>query len=214
MALKIKREETILFIGDSITDGGRTTGQGPLGNGYVRLLHDLAAIREPKKRITVLNRGINGNTVDDLERRWETDVLAHKPAWLSVMIGINDLHRFLRGDAEAVSPEHYAQTYQELLARTRKDLPRCRLVLAEPFYICRTACPRSFEGRVLKILPRYLLTVHKLSRKYKTRLVRTHQMFQALLQNHNPDLFCPEAVHPNPTGHLALAEKLYRSLSA
>jgi len=48
--------------------------------------------------------------------------------------------------------------------------------------------------------------------KYKTRLVKTHELFQELLKYHEPDIFCPEPVHPNLTGHLVIAEAVYSVL--
>ena len=53
----------------------------------------------------------------------------------------------------------------------------------------------------------------KMSRKYRTRLVRTHDVFQKLLKHHEADTFCGEPVHPNRVGHLAIAEAVYAALS-
>ena len=57
MAIKVKNGETILFIGDSITDCGRRGAERPLGTGYVKLFNDLVTIREAKKQITIINKG-------------------------------------------------------------------------------------------------------------------------------------------------------------
>ena len=213
MATKLKSGETILFIGDSITDCGRRDQFAPLGCGYVKMFTDLLAIREPAKRVTVVNKGIGGNVVTQLQERWTDDVMRHRPDWLSVKIGINDLHRTLAGSPEAVPPELYERTYDEILSRTRTKLPRCRMLLIDPFYISRDASPHSKRSDVLKLLPKYIGTVHRMAKKYGTRLVKTHEMFQKLLKVHEPDFFCPEPVHPNPTGHLAIAEAVYDALS-
>ena len=95
MKTKLKKGDTILFIGDSITDCGRRAEFSPLGNGYVKLFADMMTVREPAKRLTVINKGIGGDTVVGLRDRWSDDVLRHKPNWLSIKIGINDLHRTL-----------------------------------------------------------------------------------------------------------------------
>ncbi len=85
--------QKVLFIGDSITDCGRRAEHAPFGAGYVKLAIDLITARYPDRHITYLNEGIGGNTVEDLHARWHDDVLVHQPHWLSVKIGINDLHR-------------------------------------------------------------------------------------------------------------------------
>jgi lysophospholipase L1-like esterase len=213
MATRLKSGETILFIGDSITDCGRTGQERPLGIGYVKQFSDMLAIREPAKRIAVINKGIGGNGVVDLRNRWTDDVLRHRPDWLSVKIGINDLNRTLSGNPEAVPPKLFEKTYDEILSRTTENLPRCRILLIDPFYISVDRSPDSARARRLELLPAYLDVVHRMSRRYRTRLVRTHEMFQKLLRHHDPDIFCPEPVHPYPTGHFAIAEAVYAALS-
>ena len=92
--MKISANSSLLFIGDSITDcerdwtGGKNDG---LGRGYVSMVDSELQNSWPPNPLRILNRGINGNCVTDLEDRWDDDVLAHNPDWLSVMIGINDV---------------------------------------------------------------------------------------------------------------------------
>ncbi len=213
MSLKIKNEETVLFIGDSITDCNRRNSERPLGCGYVKLFHDLALLREPRKLMRVINRGVDGDTVVGLRDRWHDDVLRHRPDWLSIKIGINDLHRGLNPAVQAIPPLRYAEAYENILQRTRKVLPDCRLLLIDPFYISAETSPASMRCEVLKRLPEYLKVVAGLSRKYGARHVRTHQIFQKLLRFHDADILCPEPVHPYLTGHLAIAEAVYRAFS-
>jgi len=215
MNTKLKNGEKILFIGDSITDCGRRAAGGTLGDGYVRWFDVFLTLREPEKRVTIINKGISGDRVTGLQQRWADDVLRHKPDWLSVKIGINDLHSFLGNpdDVNAVSPDVYARAYDEILARTRKVLPRCRILLIDPFYISIENTPNLWRRKVLDLLPRYIGTVHAMSRKYKARLVQTHAMYQRLLKYHDSDTFCGEPVHPDQVGHLAIAEAVYSALS-
>ena len=213
MSLQIRHNETILFIGDSITDCGRRDQARPLGNGYVSLFEALATIREPQKRIRIINKGIGGDIVTGLRNRWTDDVLRHKPDWLSILIGINDLHCTLGNAPQAPNPALYRAAYNDILARTRAALPRCPILLLDPFYISRETAAGSARKQVLDLLPQYTRVVHAMSRKYRTRLVETQALFQTLLRTHEPDVFCPEPVHPNLTGHLAMAEAVYGALS-
>ena len=98
----IEGGETMLFIGDSITDCGRRGADAPLGSGYVSLFAELATARHPERAIHYINKGIDGNKVSDLVERWREDVLFHEPDRLSIKIGINDLHSHLRGVAGIV----------------------------------------------------------------------------------------------------------------
>jgi lysophospholipase L1-like esterase len=213
MATKLANGQTLLFIGDSITDCGRRGDGKPLGTGYVNFFHQMLTIREPQKKVNIINKGIGGHRVVDLQNRWTDDVLRHKPSWLSVKIGINDLHCFLRNNENSVSPQLFEETYDEILGRVKKNLPKCNLLLIDPFYISNEQAKTSFRHEVLHVLPKYIKTVEKMSRKYQARRVKTHELFQNLLKYHDADTFCPEPVHPNPTGHLAIAEAIYAALS-
>lgn len=203
--------QKILFIGDSITDCGRRAADRPLGSGYVKILTEMATARWPARDIAYINKGIGGNRITDLKNRWRDDVLYHKPDRLSVKIGINDLHSHLRGAADGVSPELFAELYEELMETTKKELA-CPLLLVTPFYISTDRNGNSIRAEVLDLLPRYIATVEAMSQKYGTRLVNLHEVFQEHLKYRDADTFCPEPVHPNHTGHLVMAQALMDEL--
>jgi len=210
--MPIRRRQTILFIGDSITDCGRRLESAPLGNGYVKLFADMHLVRNPGKEITVINKGISGDTVAGLNNRWHDDVIRNRPDWVSIKIGINDLHRNFDESAESFSMDPFLKSYTEIMERTRSALPSCKMLLIDPFFISTDRSPESFRSLILKRLPAYCRVVKDLSREYGTLHVKTHAMFQRLLKVHEPDVFCPEPVHPNLTGHFAIAEAVYATL--
>ena len=83
----ISDRSTLLFIGDSITDCGRDPTGNPtpwnlntgLGRGYVEQVASHFGAVHPARALRVINRGISGHTVRDLEARWTNDVIAAKP---------------------------------------------------------------------------------------------------------------------------------------
>ena len=198
--------QTVVFIGDSITDCGRRDRARPFGDGYVRLVIELITARYPERKISYVNRGISGDVITGLQRRWDEDVLQHDPDWVSVLIGINDLHRFFWPDSpEAVDIDTYRQGYEDCLGRLKRQC-RAGLILLEPFYICNEPRPGSIEQAVLQQLPQYISVVEELARQYEARHVPLHEVFQKQLQFRLPDIFCPEPVHPNHAGHSVIAE--------
>ena len=55
--LLLQDDETVLFIGDSITDAGRRADTGRrLGSGYVAQVADLLAVLYPERRISITTR--------------------------------------------------------------------------------------------------------------------------------------------------------------
>jgi len=203
--------EKVLFIGDSITDCGRRAASAPLGDGYVSLLRDLVISRWPERNIRWINKGIGGNRVTDLQLRWEDDVIREAPDWLSVKIGINDLHTHLFNMEGGVSPAQFREVYEEILSRAAAKT-KARLILITPFYISTDTSGQSFRSKVLAILPEYIATVEVMASKFEARLVRLQPMFETQLVHRPPDTFCPEPVHPNRTGHLVIAKEVLRAL--
>lgn len=219
MATQLQDGETILFIGDSITDCGRMNPGTPYGTGYVNLFRDLLIVREPEKSVTVINTGIGGHTVLDLRQRWVDDALSHQPDWLSVKIGINDCHQHLSdpGNPALMGPQRYTEIFGELLALTKQELPDVKLLLIDPFFgslDLNGQLPESGRARVHATLPGYIATVDRLGEQYDARRVKTHDLFHAQFKHQDPVLYFPnEPVHPNPAGHLLIAEAVYNALS-
>ena len=208
-----ENDTTFLFIGDSITDCGRRGAEAPLGAGYVRAITELVTGRHPDRQIRWINKGIGGNKVSDLRERWRDDVLYHRPDRLSIKIGINDLHTHLRAAPEGVSPERFAELYDEILSLTRDELGAIPIVLLTPFYISTERSSTTLRGQVLELLPSYIDTVVSMGQKYDTSLVHLQDVFQRQLQYRDADVFCPEPVHPNHTGHTIIAQAVVDELS-
>ena len=204
--MKLDKHSKLVMIGDSITDVGRAqpAGEGlfgALGNGYVSLVDALLGAAYPAHGIRVVNMGTGGNTVRDLEARWQMDVLDKRPDWLSVMIGINDVWRQfdspLRPESH-VPPGEYEQTLDELIARTRPTVKS--IVLMTPFYIepNRADLMRARTDE-------YGAIVRRLSEKHGTLLVDTQAAFDAVLTDYYPATLAWDRVHPSLTGHMVLA---------
>ncbi len=208
--IKLRSGETLVFAGDSITDCGRLQSP-PLGSGYVYIFSNLLLAKHPEVNVRIFNAGVSGNTVVDLRERWEDDVLSLSPDWISILIGINDVHRHLAGQP-GFDPDSYYRCYREILELTRERLGGARLILMSPFYISRATAAGSFRRRVLELLPQYVERVRRLSSEFGALFIDLHSMFQELLKHREPTVYAPEAVHPTPAGHTAIALALLRAL--
>jgi len=200
----VQSGQKLVFIGDSITDCGRRMEAAPLGNGYVSMI--IASIRwkYPERDIHFINEGIGGDVVTGLRDRWNDDLIRHQPDWVSVKIGINDLHRTLRGQ-DPVSPALYREAYHDILTRTA-DETSAKVILVDPFYLSREAHPTSFRTKVLELLPEYLAIVADMAEEFSALHVKTHEMFARVLEHYPSDYLCPEPVHPWACGHLMIAQ--------
>jgi lysophospholipase L1-like esterase len=203
--VRIEPESALLFIGDSVTDCGRSrpVGEGPrgLGHGYVAEVRASLASLRPDPGVRVLNTGVSADTVRNLAFRWEADVLALAPDWLSVMIGINDVWRQFDGKdaAQAVMPDEYERVYEGLLARTR---PRLKgLVLLAPYVVQDM---RSDPMR--RRMDEYGSIVRALAARHGALFVDAQAALDAALSGSDYTELAGDRVHPTPRGHRVLAD--------
>jgi lysophospholipase L1-like esterase len=202
--------DSLLFIGDSITDCGRSLfgGEGSpvhdLGDGYVSLIHSALAASYPDLGIRVLNMGISGNTIRDLRARWESDVLRLRPTWLSIMIGINDVWRHFDPSLEAESPislEEFSQTLDDIIRQARPDL--LGLILMTPYYL-----ETNRDDPIRVLMGRFGQTVRRAAEEHNAVFVDTQSAFDDVLAWLPPDQLAPDRVHVNQAGHMILARAL------
>lgn len=140
-------------------------------------------------------------------------MLANAPDYLTIKIGINDLHSVLRNADDAVSPGPYEEIYDELLTTTKEQLG-CPVTLLSPFYISTDTTRDTFRRKVLDFIPDYIDVVVRMSERHGTGLVRLHDVFQEQLKYRDAESFCPEPVHPNRAGHMVIARALFEALAA
>lgn len=220
MATKLKSGQTILFTGDSITDCGRRLDEHrPIGKGYVSMFNDMLIVREPEKQINVINTGVSGHALEDLRNRWMDDVIAHQPDWISIKIGINDSHANILDpeNRKLQAPEPFEKHFDQILSVTKDLLPNAQILLIDPFYgslDTEGKLPDSLRDKVHKLLPIYLSIIDRMQKKYGTSRVKTHDIFHNIFKHQKPKVFFPiEPVHPNKTGHMLIAEAVYKILS-
>lgn len=192
-------DSRILFQGDSITDGNRGRSLDPnhiLGHGYAFIIAARHGAAFPERKLDFYNRGVSGNTVLNLEKRWDKDTLALKPDLLSVMIGVND-------NSHGIPLEAYETTYDKILTEARAQNPKLKLVLMEPFV--RHPGKPVPEGIVAR-----QAIVAKLAQKYGAALVRLQKLFDDAAAKTADDYWVWDSVHPTYRGHQLMADEWER----
>jgi lysophospholipase L1-like esterase len=211
--MEIQPNSKLVMIGDSITDCDRVRpiGEGSadaLGNGYVSLADALLTTRYPAHHFRMVNMGISGNTVRDLKDRWQTDVIDLKPDWLSICIGINDVWRQFEAPGKSqwqVPLDEYARTLEDLVQGTRPLLKG--LVLMTPYFIE----PHRAEPMRAR-MDEYGAAVRNIAGRYQALFVDTQAAFDAILVHLHPMALSFDRVHPNRTGHMALARAFLQTV--
>ena len=209
--MKIANGETILFIGDSITDCSRSRpiGKGMgLGGGYVSLVDSMLVSDFPEKEIRVLNLGINGNRITDLESRWKRDVLDLEPDWLVVLIGINDVWRqFDRpSDQNQVTIELFEKTYRTLIMNIKSSLSG--LILLSPYFI-----ETDLEHPMRKQMDRYGTMVREIAEDFGADFIDLQSSFDRYLSYRSIDSISDDQIHLNKIGQMKIALDVFQTLT-
>ncbi len=203
--IDLRPNQTIVFIGDSITDMGRSqAAYRPFGSGYVHFAANLLLAKYPHLNLNIVNTGINGNTIYDLKSRWEEDCIEYKPDILSVLIGINDLWyqnvEFEKLPAEVYVGE-YESIYRQLLSRAKEQC-NCQMVLMESFMFCNDS-----ENQMFKELRTYIGIVHKLAEQFDAVLVRLQSGIDEQIKQVPPEKWSQDMVHPYIWAHTWIARR-------
>jgi lysophospholipase L1-like esterase len=162
----------------------------------------------PELGIRVVNVGSSGNTVVDLQARWQEDVLDRKPDWLSIMIGTNDVWR--QYDTPFIKDWHvyadkYKVTLSQLVERTKPHVSR--LVLMTPFFL-----ESNKDDAMRRTMDEYGAIVKKIAERSGALFVDTQAAFDVVLQRLYSGTLAWDRVHPSQAGHAVLARSFLNKI--
>ncbi len=196
----IKKGDTVLFQGDSITDCGRDRDSDTLGAGYASFTAALFNSIYPELEVKFINRGISGNRAADLCKRWQEDCIDLKPDVVSILIGINDTWRaFDRNDP--TTAEQYYDNYKEILTKTREKLGDIPIIIMEPFVMPhpedRLAWRADLDPKIQK--------ARQLAREFNAIYISLDGIFAQNSIAVHPSYWANDGVHPSAAGHMLIA---------
>jgi lysophospholipase L1-like esterase len=232
--LDLKPGQTILFIGDSITDADRNSrAYKPFGFGYVHFVADFLLGKYPTYNLNIINAGISGNTIRNLKNRWQKDVVAklrseaskrsadphvvfpkhsegkvmgadHNPDILSILIGVNDVWRLFATEDELP----YAVTLDEYETTYRQLLTIVTQKCNSRLVICEPFmfCD-DFNNPMFVHLRRYIEVVHRIADDFDAVLVPLQKAIDERIKEVPPHNWSLDMVHPEVWAHAWIAQQ-------
>ena len=213
----------VLFIGDSITDGAWGNSKvwntpsdqrnhkdmnHIYGHGYMMITASHYEALYPEAGWTFWNRGISGNTLDDLEKRWHHDALDLSPDIISILIGTNDVDKALR-DGCTIDPVAWRMKMRRLLDQARVQNPNVRFVLCTPFVAKAGKTGQSGNyNRRKEMVVMLGQAVRTIAEAYHATVVPFDSLVEETI-SHNPDIpagyWIWDGIHPTPAMHYKMA---------
>ena len=200
----LKKNERIVFLGDSITQGGARPG------GYVDLFKKKLAAEHAGLGATIIGAGISGNKVPDLQRRLERDVLSKDPTLVFIYIGINDVWHWNRN--KGTKKEVFEAGLKDIIGKIQAK--KARVILCTPTVIGeKTDGSNKFDP----MLEAYSAISRKVAKDTGSHLLDLRKAFFEHLGKSNPDnkdrgILTRDTVHMNAAGNDFLARLFLRAV--
>lgn len=200
----VKDGETIAFLGDSITAGGAKYG------GYCRLV--VHGLKTKDIFVEPVLAGVSGNTSEDMLQRLEQDVLRHKPDWVVLAAGVNDIWHgdptvkigvFQPKPGMGVKLDDYKKNVTAIVDRC--DAAGARVILT-------TITPiREDPQFKLNIIARqYNAFLLQLAKERKLPIAKLNEaMFAEIAEGIR---LTSDGVHPIDVGHHVMAKGILRTI--
>ena len=203
--------DRIVFAGDSVTDmeSQNPVGEGlfdSLGKGYVRIIENLLSVCYPEIKLRITNSGISGNTSRDLLARFDRDVVALNPDWVSICIGINDVWR--QFDCPAITeihvlPDEYRSNVEEMILRVKDKVKG--IFLLSPYIIE----PNS-EDMMRNRINEYVAICRELAERHGCMFVDFQQMYEDYCKIRHSAFIAWDRIHPNQIGSTLMAKEFLK----
>ncbi len=215
----------ILFQGDSITDGNRYKDPNSrwdlnhqIGHCYVFNIVGNLGRRFPGK-YTFINRGVSGDSVETIQKRWQEDTIEEKPDVLSLLLGINGNGEFDGNFPEGVEThlQNFEQGYRRLLETARAANPELKLIMIEPFALPVGTVKTHYDA-FLAVFNKKQQIVQQLAQEFGAVFVPVQEKLEKLVAETAPVLetngcdvnpcayWLWDGVHPTEPLHAFLAD--------
>lgn len=207
-----KDYDRIVFAGDSVTDMGsaQPVGEGlndNVGRSYVRIIENMLSAFYPEVRVRVTNAGIGGNTSRDLLERFERDVVALDPDWVSICIGINDVWRQFDTPAMPdyqVMPEEYEENLEKMIAMIPKKVKG--VFILTPYYM-----EPNRADKMRARMDEYVAICKGLAEKHGFTLVDFQKVYEDYCKIRHSSYIAWDRVHPNQVGATLMARAFLKA---
>ncbi len=206
--LKLKKDATILFQGDSITDANRkkddpgVNSADVLGKGYAMLAGAELLEKHAALNLKIYNRGISGNKVYQLAERWEKDCISLKPDVLSILIGVNDFWHKLNGNYNGTI-EIYKNDLKALLDQTKQKLPELQLIIGEPFAVTGI---KAVDEKWYPAFNDYRAAAKEIAGNFGAVIIPYQKVFDKAQESAPGVYWTYDGVHPSLAGARLMAQ--------
>lgn len=197
----------VIFLGDSITEAA-SSERGETGEYQGFITHIKNKVGDT---IQLLNKGISGNRIPDLLKRYKEDVVNEQPDLVFIYIGINDVwHKYDFNNGTDI--QLYDQGYRQIVTDLKKI--KSRVVLCTPTLIGENVVFNdSIKAAMDAELDEYSEVVRNISKDLNVELLDLRTIFKNYVLNNNPNnlpkgILTYDGVHLNDQGNKLISDHM------
>jgi len=199
----------IVFQGDSITDWYRDREDfHSLGKGYPVFCAQMLRDTNPETEFEFINRGISGDHVDEVLKRWESECLEYNPDIVTLLVGINDVGSEA-SNLPGYSSEQFERDYRKMMEMLKAKL-NCKLIIMEPFMLRNDP---NFGIRY-PILAERIEIIRRIAKEYADRYIALDGIFAEKYIIEDAEFWSPDGVHPSDEGAKVIAKALCETINS
>lgn len=204
-SLMLSESDTIIFFGDSITE----LGDRP--EGFITLIRDTLATKLGVNAPRIINAGISGNKVTDLQARLDRDVIQKKPTVVVIYIGINDVWHYALTGLKGTPKDVYESELKNIV--TKIKVAGAKVFLCTPTVIGEK---RHGTNPQDTMLDEYAALSVRVAYETNSMLIDLHSVFLNYLRTHNSTdlregVLTLDGVHLNKTGNELVASEILKA---
>ncbi len=183
------QELKIIALGDSLTYGWM------VNKGYLDFLEEMLSRKYPENKITIINKGVPGDTAEEGRQRLEKDVISYSPDLLFIQFALNDA---FSGYSVTGFSENISVIIAEIKKQTRAEI------------LLMTSSPLDQENKDL--IKDYYEALLDIAKKESVEIVCIHEYLEQKMADgiDVTVLFQADAVHPEEQGYQFMAEAIFK----
>lgn len=199
-----KRKKRIVFLGDSITRQGAQAG------GYIKKLQEYLVNENLDLQYELIGSGVDGNTITDLVKRVDEDVLYSGAEIVIIYIGINDVWH--KQTNEGTPIDTFATLYSSLIEKLLSA--GIKVMLCTLSVIGERIDNANEQDEDVEL---YSNTIRQLTQQFELPLIDLRKAFvqfnqQNNISNYPYGILTNDSVHLNNNGNQLVAQEIWNVL--
>ena len=193
----IQKGEKVAFLGDSITQAGARPG------GYCNLV--IETLNKKGLEVKPVYAGISGHKSNQMLARLEKDVIAHKPKWMTLSCGVNDVWHGKRG----VELPEYKKNITAIV-------DQAKAAGINVIILTSTMIKEDADNELNQKLRSYNDFLIQLSKEKQCRLADLNKLMQetvkSMEKNDRGNTVTSDGVHMNSAGNMMMAKGVLKAM--